>query len=157
MTEPRTIDATILDSNTVEAAGKVRRYKQPVYGLACALIPEGHDPKSILVTRWKHGPPAFKPAPLRVFAKWTVEESDRQGLRLRPYREGPWKVGGKTVHGDSGAEAIPGAPRGCLSARPSTGAPSRRVSALPRVGEPTVASIRLSRSEVWSGLNFSES
>jgi hypothetical protein len=99
------IHATLLDSNTVEAAGKVRTYKRPIYDLARALIKEGHDPETILVTRWAHGTPAFLPAPLRDFAKWTVTERDRKGLSLEPYREWPGKVRGQTVRGDSDLEA----------------------------------------------------
>ncbi len=94
------IAATLLDSNTVEAAGKVRRHRQPVYGLARALIREGHDPETILVTRWKHGTPAFKPAPLRVFAKWTVTEGDRRGLCRRPHQEWPGKRTGQPQERD---------------------------------------------------------
>jgi hypothetical protein len=100
------IVATLLDSSTIEAAGKVRSFKRPVYGLARALIREGHDPETILVTRWKHGTAAFRPAPLRDFAKWTVEESDRNGLRRRPYREGPWKVGGSDRTRESEVSAL---------------------------------------------------
>ena len=39
-----TITATLIDAEHVEAAGKTRKYKRPVYGLARALIQEGHDP-----------------------------------------------------------------------------------------------------------------
>jgi hypothetical protein len=99
------IVATLFDSNTVEAAGKIRSYRQPVYGLARALIREGHDPETILAVRWKHGTPVFKPAPLRVFAKWSVTERDREGLRRDPYREGPWKSRGQPQERDSGREA----------------------------------------------------
>ncbi len=100
-----TITATLIDAGTVEAAGKVRHYKRPVYDLARALIKEGHDPETILVTRWKHGTPAFRPAPLQVFAKWTVQDSDHTGLRLRPYREWPAKVAGSAVQRGSAQAA----------------------------------------------------
>ena len=92
-----TITATLIDAETVEAGGKTRQYKRPVYDLARALIREGHDPEVLLVTRWKGSGPAFKPAPLRVFAKWTAQDSDRTGLRLRPYEEWPAKVAGQPV------------------------------------------------------------
>ena len=95
-----TIIATPIDAETVKATGKTRKHKRPVYDLARALIGEGHDPATILVARWKHGTPSFKPAPLRAFAKWTADDPDRTGLRLRPYRKWPATVGGGTVHGD---------------------------------------------------------
>ena len=91
----------MIDAEHVEAAGKVRKYKRPVYDLARALIREGHDPGTILVTRWKHGTPSFKPAPLWAFAKWTVTERDGAGLSRRPYEEWPGKVPGSAVQRDS--------------------------------------------------------
>ncbi len=100
-----TITATLIDAETVEAAGKVGHHKRPVYDLARALIKEGHDPATVLVTRWQHGTTAFKPAPLQVFAKWTVQDSDHTGLRLRPYREWPAKVAGSAVQRGSARAA----------------------------------------------------
>ncbi len=99
------IIAALIDAEHVEAAGRVRKYKRPIYDLARALIREGHDPETILVTRWKHGTPAFRPVPLQVFAKWTVQDSDHTGLRLRPYREWPAKVAGSAVQRGSARAA----------------------------------------------------
>ena len=96
-----TITATLIDLETVEAAGKVRRYRRPVYDLARALIKEGHDPGTILVTRWRHGTPAFKPAPLWKFARWTVVERDGKGLSLEPYKAWPGKVRGRAIERNS--------------------------------------------------------
>ena len=47
-----TITATLIDAEHVEAEGQTRKYKRPVFDLARALIREGHDPETILVTRW---------------------------------------------------------------------------------------------------------
>ncbi len=99
--QTKTIVATLLDANTVEAAGQVRRaIDSRSTALARALIKEGHDPEMILVTRWKHGTPSFKPAPLRVFAKWTVTEGDRRGLGRRPHQEWPGKRTGQPQERD---------------------------------------------------------
>ena len=95
-----TITATLIDAETVEATGRVRHHKRPVFDLARALIREGCDPATILVTRWKHGTPAFRPAPLWKFARWTVVERDGKGLSLEPYKEWPGKVRGRAVQRD---------------------------------------------------------
>ena len=100
-----TITATLIDAEHVEAAGRVRKYKRPVYDLARALIKERHDPETILVTRWGHRTPSFKPAPLWKFARWTVTERDRQGLRLERYKEWPGKVRGQPVQRGSARAA----------------------------------------------------
>ena len=100
-----TITATLIDAETVEPEGQTRKYKRPVYDLARALIREGCDPETILVTRWRHGTPAFRPAPLWKFARWTVTERDRQGLRLERYKEWPGKVRGRPVQRDSARAA----------------------------------------------------
>lgn len=99
------ITAILIDGGTVEAAGKVRRYKQPIYALARVLIKEGHDPETILVTCWQSGTASFKPAPLWKFAHWSVVDRDRRKMGLEPHRKWPGKVRGATVERDPGLAA----------------------------------------------------
>ena len=67
--------------------------RQPAYAGARALIAKGHDPDTLVVVAGedRNGKPSapWPPQRLGELAKWTIEESDRQGLRRRKWAPFP--------------------------------------------------------------------
>jgi hypothetical protein len=59
--------------------------RQPVFDGARALIERGHDPEELICAD-QSGHLVFK-ATIGENARWTIEESDKAGLRKRPWSE----------------------------------------------------------------------
>ena len=89
----------------VEVAGR----RTPLYDLARELEARGYGERQLQIYT-PTGTPSLQGL-VKVMAGWTVEETDRGGLRLRSY--GPFPLGGRLADrrgGVSGAR-VPGMPK----------------------------------------------
>lgn len=66
----------------------VKSSRQPCYDGARALLARGVDPETFIQWHNEHGTPDMR-GKVGELAKWTVEESDRDGLRRRRWRPNP--------------------------------------------------------------------
>jgi hypothetical protein len=64
--------------------------RQPVFDGARALIERGHHPEELMCAD-QNGHLVFI-ATIGENARWTIEESDKAGLRKRPWRELPVQI-----------------------------------------------------------------
>ncbi|GAB4240892.1 MAG: hypothetical protein Kow0032_28820 [Methyloligellaceae bacterium] len=69
------------------------RFHCPRLDAARALLALGYPPDAMMTTRHEGKDyDSWKPAPIGALAEWTIEETDRDGLRRRRYREHPQKA-----------------------------------------------------------------
>jgi hypothetical protein len=110
--------------------------RQPLLDGARVLLDRGHPPETLLTIR-HHGKDhdSFTPLPIGELAKWTYEERDKGGIKLRRWKPFGMPRDGVGVASKTGGDAPPGtrghpAP-GALAGTSTTGAARRSQAASP--------------------------
>jgi hypothetical protein len=66
--------------------GTETRCRNGIYSAARKLLAAGYDPNEPMAAVWWDGTPSLTPVPIGEFAKWSLSETDRGGLRRIKYR-----------------------------------------------------------------------
>jgi hypothetical protein len=81
--------------------------RQPLLDGARALLARGFDPEAMLTMRTDNRAyDSFDPKPIGEWAKWTIAELDRRGLRRRRWRPLEGAVSSHPVDARSGDEGL---------------------------------------------------
>jgi len=65
--------------------GTRSRERNGVYSAARKLLARGYAPETLTLAVWSDGTPSFGPLPLEEYARWSLSETDRGGLRRVKY------------------------------------------------------------------------
>lgn len=66
--------------------GTEARCRHGAYSAARKLLAGGYAPETEMASVWWDGTPSFGPAPIGEFAKWSVTDTDKSGIRRIRYR-----------------------------------------------------------------------
>ena len=85
MTRRPHLYATLHASDCISCGEVAVRAFTPILTLARRLLAAGYDPETVLEVRWKDGGESLVPRSLNVYARWSISETDRGGIKLVPF------------------------------------------------------------------------
>jgi hypothetical protein len=105
---------------TLDGKSIVRPTRQPFLDAARVLLALGHDPATLIEASHRGSAIVAMRSTIGEAAKWTVEESDRGGLRKKLWQPHPMAVSRRALASRTAAEAS-----ACISASDEPVAPVR--------------------------------